>query len=191
MDTPPGSPFRSRIIPVTIDLLRRSREAGFLVNERGLWPLAGDDDVVLCPGGDIDFPVLKRVHEAAMQGSIVHAVGQWDDAFQDRRLRDHFDPSTLWAITVRRVTRGFIRLVARENLLIEQFYLEPKYQRTGLGGRVLDAVLAVADEAGVSSSLTVLKGSRARAFYERHGFYKSGEDAWEDYMTRDPSPSGV
>jgi len=57
--------------------------------------------------------------------------------------------------------------VARENLL-DQLFVFPKFQRSGIGGRLLQAMFERDLE---TIDVHVLEGNKpARKFYERHGF---------------------
>lgn len=69
-------------------------------------------------------------------------------------------------------------------LWIEHFYIDPSAQGRGIGSAVLRTVLA---ERGTARRfrLNVLKGSAARALYERHGFVVESEDAVDVFMGRE------
>lgn len=63
----------------------------------------------------------------------------------------------------------------REELLLVDIALLPKYRNAGLGAALLQRIF---DEAAVTKKplrLHVLKGSRAGRFYHRLGFMKTGE----------------
>lgn len=70
--------------------------------------------------------------------------------------------------------------------------VRPGAQGAGLGGRLLEATLAVADERGEPAYLEATS-ERSRALYERHGFAVTGELRAQDSpplwpMWRAPSP---
>ncbi len=69
---------------------------------------------------------------------------------------------------------------------LEHFYLDPRFQGTGIGSGVLRELLERCDGTGVGVvRLNVLRGSAARRLYERHGFVVEGEDAVDVFMVRE------
>jgi GNAT superfamily N-acetyltransferase len=71
----------------------------------------------------------------------------------------------------------------RAFLLTGHFYLRPVLQGRGIGSAVLKSQLA-SGTGGRPFRLNVLRGSRARALYERHGFVVEREDAIDVFMVR-------
>ena len=72
------------------------------------------------------------------------------------------------------VVKGFIRLKGTE---IEKLFVEPVLQRQGIGA----ALVQFAVENKQANTLWALeKNTRAIAFYERHGFIKTGAKKFED-----------
>jgi ribosomal protein S18 acetylase RimI-like enzyme len=66
---------------------------------------------------------------------------------------------------------GFIAL---RDLHIDQLYVDPSYQRRGVGSSLLDRAL---DNASGRTTLHVFEANGgARAFYEKHGFRQ--QDRW-------------
>jgi putative acetyltransferase len=69
------------------------------------------------------------------------------------------------------VMMGFI---AVRDLHIDQLYVDPSYQRRGIGSSLLDRAL---DNASGRTTLHVFEANgSARAFYEKHGFRQ--QDRW-------------
>lgn len=77
--------------------------------------------------------------------------------------------------------------IAEREIRIDSFYLARHLHNGGLGGAILEALLAEADGLGLPGTLGVLRGSPAHRFYERRGFAKVGEDEIEGYYAR-PAP---
>jgi Ala-tRNA(Pro) deacylase len=75
-----------------------------------------------------------------------------------------------------------------EHWVIEYFYLEPRFHRTGLGTSILRALLAEADRSGRVVRLEVVKGSESAHLYERHGFAPYGEGPWDIFYERKLPP---
>lgn len=56
--------------------------------------------------------------------------------------------------------------------------LEPEHRRAGLGSRLVAEVLKSADDAGLPTRLSVLRGNDpALAFWRAHGFVETTSDA--------------
>ncbi|HZX08470.1 GNAT family N-acetyltransferase, partial [Kribbella sp.] len=70
---------------------------------------------------------------------------------------------------------------AADELWLEHFYLDPRRQGQGLGTAVLRTVL---DGTDAPVRLNVLRGSKARKLYERHGFVVENEDPVDIFMVR-------
>lgn len=62
------------------------------------------------------------------------------------------------------IIKGFIRL---DGSYIEKLFVEPVFQRQGIGGALLDHAVRTA---GANSLLVLEKNPGAIRFYERHGF---------------------
>ena len=79
--------------------------------------------------------------------------------------------------------------VARDGLQWEliQIQLHPDQQGKGTGSRLLAELLAEADAAGATLTLTVLKANPAKALYERFGFVEAGPSEYGHEMRRLPA----
>lgn len=65
-----------------------------------------------------------------------------------------------------------------------EFYLFPAYQRRGLGTRVLQHCLSLADAHGLPVRLEYLKWNPVGTLYRRHGFAIVGESETHWFMER-------
>jgi len=71
---------------------------------------------------------------------------------------------------------------------LDHLYIDPPFQRRGIGAQVLRWAFAQADAAQFPLELCALKGSNANRFYLRHGCVKTGEGDWDiDYLRLPPS----
>lgn len=74
--------------------------------------------------------------------------------------------------------------VGRPNLYVEDLYVDPDRQGTGLGRRLMAALARIAvDSACGRLELAVKTDNRARAFYERLGMTRKG--SWLPYAIAD------
>jgi ribosomal protein S18 acetylase RimI-like enzyme len=75
------------------------------------------------------------------------------------------------------VGRIWVARTQRECRIVD-LTLVPERRRTGLGSRLVAEVLLAADEAGVLTRLSVLRGNEpALAFWRCHGFVETHADA--------------
>jgi len=78
--------------------------------------------------------------------------------------------------------KGFIRVSENE---IQKLFVEPVLQGKGIGARLL---IFATKEKGVKALWALEKNIRAIAFYERHGFSKTGdrkpEEDTDEYLIR-------
>ena len=111
-------------------------------------------------------------------------LSRFDPVRVRQRFLTAFEPASTRVILVDGVAAGSITLrAADDSLWIEHFYLNPEFQGRGVGSAVLGSQLA-SGQGGRPFRLNVLRGSRARALYERHGFVVERADAVDVYMIR-------
>ncbi|MFJ4090519.1 GNAT family N-acetyltransferase [Kitasatospora sp. NPDC089913] len=142
-------------------------------------------DWTLRPGRPEDVEPLAALRAEVMRTDLVR-LGRYDEDRVRRRLREGF--STRWTavVEVAGVLAGCctVRPAEQGGRLLEHFYLDPAHQGVGLGGAVLRRLLAENDAAGEPVRLIVLRGSRARRLYERHGFAFEREDGVDVHLLR-------
>jgi GNAT superfamily N-acetyltransferase len=134
---------------------------------------------------DHDFCV--QVHHLAMR-SYVEPLWGWDQALQDRLALDfvtHHDPCHEIAL-VGDSPIGFLSYQHRpDRIYLNKLYLHPNYHGKGFGSQILLRMIQHADSAAVPIELSVLTTNpRARAFYERHGFFAMQATVEKVYMRR-------
>jgi GNAT superfamily N-acetyltransferase len=103
-------------------------------------------------------------------------LGRFDPVRVRHRLLSRFDHTHSFVIDVDGEPAGMIAVRPEADAVwIEHFYLDPQHQGRGLGGQILQHVIAEhRDERPFR--LNVLQGSPARRLYERHGFVLESED---------------
>jgi GNAT superfamily N-acetyltransferase len=112
-----------------------------------------------------------------------HLAGQF--ALQDNHFRTFF-PETDRRIVMcagKPVGRLYVLRGEKAHNLID-ISLLPEWTGQGIGGRLLDGVLADADKAGVPVTLHAAINSPARALYERKGFVDIRLDGMDWLMER-------
>ncbi len=139
------------------------------------------------PVTEADFEPLLALRTDVMREHL-ERVGRYTPERSRRMFRGHFgEPGTRLILHdgVRVGCVGFRR--HDHEIKIDSFYLERRLHGSGLGTKILKALLAEADAAGLPVRLEVLNGSPADRLYLRHGFVKRREDGIEGFYERLPS----
>jgi ribosomal protein S18 acetylase RimI-like enzyme len=129
-------------------------------------------------------PWIEEVHVAAL-GPVALVGYGWTA----ERLRAQFHrevaPAACLIISTHDATGdrdvGYVSVEdRRHHLYIDAFAIAPKYQKKGVGGAAMRAIL---EEAGVTPvRLSVLRTNRARSLYLRLGFQIIGGDQLREQM---------
>jgi GNAT superfamily N-acetyltransferase len=134
----------------------------------------------LRPEREEDEPLLSELFASTREEEL--ALTGWDAgtraAFLDQQFkamrrgyRDMFPKGRFSIITVEEVPVG--RLVvnrAPSEIHLVDIVISAAWRNRGIGGSIMQELLAEARSAGVPITLQVFKGSRADNFYRRYGF---------------------
>ena len=145
---------------------------------------------------DLRFPLLERSDEAfrysfeakraALGPYIVERWG-WDEQFQLQVHQARFNEKPFFRIVHDRRDAGTVSVMTLAgHIRFGEFYLFPDRQRKGLGGRILNHCLALADQRGLPVRLEYLKWNPVGTLYRRHGFTVIGETELHWLMERAP-----
>lgn len=142
----------------------------------------------LRPVGEADFEPLLDLSIRVLRADL-DRVGRFDPDRRRARMLAGFDPATLSAIECGGRLVGCIAAVpAADHVEIHSFYLEPDMQGRGLGAAVFAALTA--RHPGLPVRIEVLKGSKVHRFWERLGFVRTGEQAF-DWLYERPAGLGA
>jgi GNAT superfamily N-acetyltransferase len=140
------------------------------------------------PSSDDGIRYSFDVKCAAMKEHIVKRW-PWDESWQLRKHLEHFGEKPFFKISLPFKDIGTISFMRAETYLrFGEFYLFPVYQRCGIGTRVLNHCLKLADDACLPVRLEYLKWSPVGTLYRRHGFIDVGESDTHWLLER-PSPT--
>lgn len=135
---------------------------------------------------DEDFAFSFEVKRAALGPYIVERWG-WDEDFQKRMHAERFQEKPLFGIDCSGQRIGTLSLMPVDDYLrFGEFYLWPDQQGKGIGSRVLEHCIALADQEGRSLRLEYLKWNPVGRLYERYGFKVIGDSDIHWYMERKP-----
>jgi ribosomal protein S18 acetylase RimI-like enzyme len=126
------------------------------------------------------------VLEQTMRGYAEATWGEWHDDRAREEMRVAASDGRSEIIEVDGERAGFLRAVLHEgsHLELDKLFVLPAHQRQGIGTKVLVAVLARAQAAGLPVRLRVLCVNPAKALYERHGFGVTAQDPIRFFMER-------
>lgn len=137
---------------------------------------------------EADFEPLLSLSIRAMRADL-ERIGRFDPDRRRARMRAGFDPRTMRVIEVDGVLAGCIAVeIAADHLEIQSFYLDPPFQRAGLGSAVLRRVLA--SHPGLSCRIEVVKQSAALGFWQAMGFRTLREQEF-DWLCERPANLGA
>lgn len=139
------------------------------------------------PVTEADFEPLLALRTDVMREHL-ERVGRYTPERSRKMFRGHFDEPGTRLILQDGVRVGCVGFRRHDHeIRIDSFYLERRRHGWGLGMKILMALLAEADTAGLPVRLEVLNGSPADRFYLRHGFVKLREDEIEGFYERTAS----
>ncbi len=123
------------------------------------------------PVTDNDFETLLELRIATMRESL-ERLGRFEPDRARDRFRQTFRPANTRRIVVDGQPAGCVAFWAEpeQAMRVEHFYIAAPFQRRGLGGSVLVALVASAPASTQVFRVGVLRESDADRFYRRHGF---------------------
>ncbi len=132
--------------------------------------------LVLRPAEAEDSEFSFGVRAAAFRPYLERMNG-WDEGEERRRHERRFREQEFQVIEWEGEPAGIVALATGEDCLwLKQICIAPSHQGRGIGGACLRRLLEGAGKRGVPVRLRSLKvNPRALAFYERHGFRRTGE----------------
>lgn len=138
-------------------------------------------DFVLRPAAATDAAWIAELRAVVMRPDL-ERLQRFDPVRVRERFLNSFQPEHTFVIHSDGVDAGVIAVRPEaEARWIEHFFIAPAHQGKGLGGAVLQHVMAASvDERPFR--LDVLQGSPARRLYERHGFVLESEDPVDVFM---------
>ncbi len=140
------------------------------------------DRIGFRPASADDFPFLMRLHAATMK-QYVQQIWGWDQAFQEQRYRETFDPDDTQIITLDGDDIGMLALEEREaDIFLVLIEIDPARQRQGIATSVIQDLIADGRRRSKPVFLHVLKVNPAKSLYERLGFSVVEETPTHFYM---------
>jgi GNAT superfamily N-acetyltransferase len=140
------------------------------------------------PATSADTPFLEELHRRAYREVIVRQFGYWDAAAQDYWFHKGLAEAVFSIVEDDGEPIGAIAVQdSPERLYIAELQILPEWQARGLGSALLRTQLQYAQQLQKPIALRVLRASRARALYERHGFVVTEQTQTHYLMEWKPS----
>ena len=147
----------------------------------------GRPGLSLRAAADSDAEALVGLRLRAMEPSL-KAAGRWDPERSRSRFLDTFLPEATVIAEQEDAIAGFYMTSRKpECIWLNHLYIEPAYQKLGIGSFFLDEIKKDAAEKTLPVCLEALKGSPANRIYRSQGFEKTGESDFDIQYRWDPS----
>jgi ribosomal protein S18 acetylase RimI-like enzyme len=150
--------------------------------------------VALRPAEAADLAFCHRIDRETMRWIADELFGSWDEARQAAHFAGKWRVEEVRIITAatgdssQRLWRdaGWLQTALREDsIFLKEIYLDPPFQRQGIGTRVIQIVVGEAQRQSKAVTLGVAKINPAQRLYERLGFRITHDDAYKFYMRRE------
>jgi GNAT superfamily N-acetyltransferase len=123
----------------------------------------------LVPATEADRTFFIRAHHEAYRSTVEQQFG-WDDEIQDAAAPRAFDGGGILVVVRDGERVGVVGWEARPGYYwLKELFILPEHHRQGVGGAVVERLLALAGEAEVRLR-TLASNHGAVRLYERHGF---------------------
>lgn len=138
------------------------------------------------PAQPEDAQALADLRAVAMKPSL-EAMGRYDERRVRARFLDSFVPAETTKILIDKKLVGFYVIRHHtDHWLLDHFYLLPEVQGQRIGSRLLQGLLAAADQQGLPVRVGALRNSPANRFYQRQGFTLTHETQFDCYYEKQP-----
>jgi ribosomal protein S18 acetylase RimI-like enzyme len=131
-----------------------------------------------------DYDFLYNLHREALMPYIDLTWG-WDEEWQTRYFREHFNPQDQKIIQLHGEDIGCISVQDQiDALFIAYIAILPVYQRQGVGTYIIGNVIREAERRSIPIRLHTLKVNPIQEWYERLGFRRTGSTKTHILMER-------
>jgi N-acetylglutamate synthase-like GNAT family acetyltransferase len=134
-----------------------------------------------------DSKFAYRVKRAAFK-EYVEKVWGWDEDEQKKLHQQRFKAQDFRVINLSGKDIGIMAMVVESDCVrLNQLFLLPEYQGTGIGRECMKVIMEEAHRLGLPVRLSVLKvNPRALAFFQHLGFTRTSETDTHDIIEKGP-----
>jgi GNAT superfamily N-acetyltransferase len=128
-------------------------------------------NLTLRPATSEDAPLFYKVIDLTMREFIFAIWGRWDEARVQSESQAYSQLPNAQVIQVDSVPAGVL-IVSKysTHIQVEQIYLLPQYQRSGIGSNLMNSIITEAAGLNIPIRLRVMAVNPAKNFYEYLGF---------------------
>jgi len=142
-------------------------------------------DYQLRPAREGDFSFAKHLYLASMK-PLLTALGAWNLTESTEAFASYFDVEEIQIVTANGDDVGWIQVSKNDDAFcLDQIHLIEQARGNGIGERLIRNVIAAANMEGKVTTLSLVRGNRSIALYERLGFRLVGEDDIKFHMQCD------
>ncbi len=142
-------------------------------------------EIAFRPAAEQDFEACRRLYFSAMESTFREL--NIDPVAHSEGFREQWVPAQVRIIQFDGRDLGWVQVIDRWNeLFLAQIFVEPEFQRRGIGSSAIRCVTRQAAAKHVPVTLAVIKNNPARRLYMRLGFRTTHEDVFKLYMRLDP-----
>jgi GNAT superfamily N-acetyltransferase len=133
-----------------------------------------------------DEPFLYACYKQTMREYVERTWG-WNEEFQRASFVEHLPWQRFQIIAIGPIAVGGACILESLTCMeLEMIFIDPRFQRRGIGSDFVTDILIRARQERRSVALRVLKVNPARTLYQRLGFVVVGEDAKTIEMRAQP-----
>lgn len=133
------------------------------------------------PASSNDLEYCRRLYFEGME-NIIRKLDLNPEA-QATGFQQQWELSEVQIITLDGVDVGWLQIkVDEDELFLAQIFVDPPFQRQGIGTEVMHKLIAQAEETNKAIVLAVAKINPALRLYERLGFQVADQDSRKFYI---------
>lgn len=142
---------------------------------------------VLIPATGEHFDFVYELKKIVLKEYVEQTWGSWDEEFQVRFHKQHFNTTNTKVIKVDGNQAGTVDVKEGDrNIFISGLYLLPQYQSKKIGSSIIQDLIKDAEVKGKRLELEVLRvNTKAQQLYKRLGFTMTDGDDTKFFMYKD------
>jgi GNAT superfamily N-acetyltransferase len=126
------------------------------------------------PATGDDCEAMMRIGHEGIRPYVEELWG-WDQADQEARFREHFDPELFSIVQVDGIGVGYLKVEHRDDhVFLAGIFIDAGHRRRGLGSQLISDLIAQCRSDGLPLRLRVLRPNPCHQLYRRLGFEEIG-----------------
>jgi len=143
------------------------------------------EEITLRPAKPADFGFCQRTYFEPMRATLKE-LGL-DEANHLANFASRWQAEQVRMVMINGQVIGWLQTAPTDDaLFLAQLFIDTRFQRRGIGSRLMRILIEEAAHENKAVTLGVVKTNPARRLYERLGFDVTHEDQYKFYMRRQP-----